>query len=162
MNDHPDALIVFSQICKFKEVDGIMKTYGVLPTEKDAAILNSTNKLQLLHLYSRNYLPIPSCFVRATIFEKYRYSENYMFEDWPFMIKILQNGIHLHFFERETVMYRLGNSQSYRETELVNIKFQIEKRKFFYNEICRDLYNNYPKIFRQRMILFFIEVSSKE
>ena len=27
MNDHPDALIVFSQICKFKEVDGIMKTY---------------------------------------------------------------------------------------------------------------------------------------
>ena len=80
-----------------------------------------------------------------------------MFEDWPFMIKILQNGIHLHFFERETVMYRLGNSQSYRETELVNIKFQIEKRKFFYNEICRDLYNNYPKIFKQRMILFFIE-----
>lgn len=98
---------------------------------------------QLKKLLVGNILLSSTAFISSDVLKRFRYDEQYFtLEDYPMWLKISYNGIKIHYFDKSTAVYRIGDSVSSNSQSLFPQKYLEICRRFFYNEqlpIIREL-----------------------
>ena len=86
--------------------------------------------------------PSATMFIKKSLIEKSGYFDpRYPFmEDYPFLIKLVQNGIRLHFFDKPTALYRTDSGVCSNTVQTVSLRYYQSKRKYFFDY----LRNQYP------------------
>lgn len=128
VNANPEAVIVFSNMIHFtKEYteNNYLTISDSLRKKLDKFFSLSTEK-QLHIIINCNYLPAPTVFQKRCIIESVGYyDEKYGYEDWPMWIILLEKGIPLSYFDKNTIAYRHHvDGLSTHEGVLFNIKHQ--------------------------------------
>lgn len=105
---HSDAQIVFSRMIHFNDV---YKKENLLDYSKQDAVMKAFFQLnmerQLYALAEKCYPAAPTAFYKPeAILSLGGYSGLYYFEDWSMWLTMLEHGIHLNFFDKETIAYR--------------------------------------------------------
>lgn len=152
------AQIVFSKCQDFTEnAKGI--TYGrIRPDDKVKAFFGKSLEEQLKELLFVNYIPAPSNIIkRELIINKYPREEKYRyFEDYPYWVKLLRNGIKFYFMDSVTVLYRQNESASHSKKRYVNERLFLENERFFFEEIYPQNRENVSLV-RYKRAIFFIQ-----
>lgn len=108
MEEHPDAVVVFSKAKTFSVFYGIKCERGY---KHDYDFFCKTRELQYKSLIEfGNTLPASSTFWDVEILreKKIRYDERIpLLEDYPMWIQLLKKGVYFHFLNKDTVLYRL-------------------------------------------------------
>lgn len=77
----------------------------------------------------------PTSFIKSEIFKEYQFNESYPFvEDAPMWIRLTRDGIKLHFLNKTTVIYRMGDSLANNNSGFFSQKFAESANLFFWNE----------------------------
>lgn len=132
MEEHPDAVFVFSKI---KVFGNNSKQIEKIETLFDYSCFNLPPEQQLdMFLRCRNFVPASTCF--ANIFKirehNIRNDERIpLLEDLPTWINVLRNGLILHFNNIHTVEYRIHNT-SLSTRKSPNHRYQRSLEMFFF------------------------------
>ena len=107
----PDTVAVITSVAKrFHQVDSIPSLEMQLQSSESK---NSTLEIvrspeMLERLKSKNSISAITTCIRASVIKELRYSEGYIFEDYPTWIRIAQNGHEFAFSSALTTLYRRG------------------------------------------------------
>lgn len=85
---------------------------------------------QLKKMAIWNRISSPTLFVKTDIKRALGYDKQFSFEDYPFMLAMLESGYRCFFLEKETICYRIHQSISHSEGQLFNYAFMQESRRF--------------------------------
>lgn len=130
VNLNKDVDIVYSLFHSFHTENGLIIKDEILPLNKfNKVFSHSSNQLKTYLDYARNITP--SLFYKKELIVKMGYyNEAYkLFEDTPMISKILSQGIHIYFLDKETVLYR-------KDTESIT-RFS-DNQKYFYKRTFVD------------------------
>lgn len=150
-----NACAVFSEIAWFKlNSSGLNETVTKTPSEVNKAFFKLPAPEQFKKLCIENFVPAPSSFLKLEILEKMGFADERfkLIEDYPLWLKLTDNGIKLHFLDKNTVYYRLSDSLSSNITRLINFKFFNELNLVF--ERCV-----YPKLKGDKLLLLRIKMA---
>ena len=88
------------------------------------------------------------------------YDDSYGYEDYPFYLKALENGYKCYFLDKETVGYRVHQSQYHSSGKLFNYSF-LRKERLFIKERCFAYLTIRKRFLRRSLWLFqdLIEVT---
>lgn len=155
MNQHPEALIVFSRCQRFTVENGKKREGKIYPLAADEKIMQSSIKHVLLRMYCGPFIPACTLFARTKLFDQFQFLEEYRaFEDTPFYITLLRNGIKLHYFEKVTVLYRIAESTCHSTTKFRSAAVLEANRMFLYRELYEELTTKYPDIYKYKLATF--------
>ena len=70
-------------------------------------------------------------------------------------VTLLRNDVDFHYFNTDTVYYRTNESISHSNESFFNEKLDFYNRLYFYDELCIELYQNHPHIYKKRKRFFF-------
>lgn len=148
---HPNFEIVFSKCYLFNSKNGEHNIFSSLPSKEGVEMLDLTTPQQLIVLYYGLFIPTPTAFMKMSVFDSIRYDERYKaFEDTPFFIKAVENGIHIDFMDEYTVKYRFADSSSHPSTRLENERLWNTYNKYFYENTMEKIVDKYPQIYRYK------------
>ena len=105
------------------------------PTEKNADFIKTASPSELLEKMAAYNLIFGCCTAfTAECLQKYGpYNEKYPFiDDYPFLLKLLRNGVKIDFFDRVVVKYRRGGISAFENVKKRYIK---ESDLIFKNEV---------------------------
>ena len=154
--DNPKAQVIFSNLRRFTVNNGIMEFVQVETHKCMVDFFKSSIDDKLRILYSGNILPAPAKIIKRELLLKYPYNEKYkLFEDYPMWINLLRNKIDFYYLDDDTVYYRIGETLSNSKQYYFNERVDYYMRLHFYDELCEELYCNYPDIYMKRLLLFF-------
>ena len=142
---HPDATFVFSYMKvyndEFKEENCIYPKKG----PKDQSIFEKPIDVQLKTMAYYAYVYLTSMFVRTSAFKDVNgFSNRYAYEDWPFLIDILEKGYKIDLLDKVTYGYRVHESQSHTKGKLFNYSL-TQKTIPFIMERCFKYYSKRKK-----------------
>lgn len=110
VNNHRDCQIVISKLMYLGDERNISIVkdnfkYDYFLLDKNAFCLK---------LLQNNFIPAPTAFVKTALYKEIGlYDETIpLMEDWPFWMKACKNGCHFSFMDKETAVYRVGDSIS--------------------------------------------------
>lgn len=134
VKNQKNAEIVFSNVQNFKIVNGEKINVGYYFTKEHISFFTLNSLEQLKMLLKNNILPSASCFLKASIFDKFHYDESYYcLEDAPMWYKLLQNEIRFYGFNEITAMYRIGESTMRGEGVYFKRPYFDSYIKYFWN-----------------------------
>lgn len=133
VTEHPDAVFVFSRA----------KTFGVSPDRCrsyeqvafDYTFFQMTPEQQYERIKYGSCLPTASVFCNIKIIKEMglRHDERIpLLEDRPKWITVIRKGIKFHFFDKETVLYRLHEKSLSHYSNLSPKFFESKRLTFFY------------------------------
>lgn len=126
---HGDVSVLFSTMQSFEVNDeGIKTNRSLMPSKDDSNIFSCSAREQYKYLQRRDIAGAPSAFINRAILNKIGFADERfrMIEDHPLWFKITSSGFKLHFMNKTTVCYRLGNSISRSKSVLINEAFVKE------------------------------------
>ncbi|BCS48552.1 glycosyl transferase family 2 [Aeromonas jandaei] len=121
-----NVAVLFSKIQSFKvKGDGSKENLNLLPTPKTQRFFNMSPLEQFEYLQRQEFSCTPSSFINRVKLESISFADERfsMIEDFPLWFKFTQSGFQLRFFDKVTVLYRVGNSISHSTSCLVNTRF---------------------------------------
>lgn len=147
--------IVTSKIKPFK-INALEKIYiendnNELDYIKKISKLDSN--MQYKKLLIRDILNSPTIFINREVFLKVGGCDERIrnIDDWPLKIKLTKFGYKIHFLDKETVMYRIGNSVSHTNLGLYNIN-HLKNVRNLKKIIC------YPEISKWNILYYYQEL----
>lgn len=157
MEAHEDCNLVFAKCKVFKKEGDKVSFLGSRPTVSDEKIFSESVENQLLSMYRKNFVPSPTGFYRASLFDTYQYDEQYpAFEDYPFLIKLLENGEKLTMIDEFTMLYRKGESLSCSSKTFGSDFLLHSKKKFYYNHMSEMLKKLDPELNEKKRADLFL------
>lgn len=137
VTSNPDVNVVFSMAQIIKTVDGkseLTGDYLLGNAPKQYCALSAEEQYKQLLYF--NYIPSVTMFLRRDFVMANPIPETYPYlEDWPYWLRITKKGIRLFFFEKDTVLYRVGYSPRHiHDKSFVYPKFFDSLKAFFYSE----------------------------
>lgn len=137
VSSHPDAIVVFSKARIFKTVDGrsvVTDEYLTDNVIKQYCTLSAEEQYKKLLYF--NFVPGVTFFINREFVQANPFPEVYPYlEDWPYWLRLTQKGVRLNYFEKDTVLYRVGNSlRSSDSRTFVYPRFFDSLKAFFYAE----------------------------
>lgn len=151
INEHPEALVVFSDMYLFKE-NNERKLIRNFFRDSSKSFFKKDSAGQSRWLIGDNILPSQTCFINSELLKKNPYDEKYrLLEDYPMWIKLSQNGVVFSYFDKCTALYRLTDSVSSNSNELFSSSYIVYSRQF-YNDVLKPLIikNNYSKVYDRK------------
>ena len=121
-----NVAVLFSKIQSFRVKENGSKEYlNLLPMLKTKCFFNLTPLEQFEYLQRQEFSCTPSSFINRVKLESIGFADERfsMIEDFPLWFKLTQSGFKLSFFDKVTVLYRVGNSISHSTSGLVNTRF---------------------------------------
>lgn len=86
---------------------------------------------QLWIMARRNLIYTPSILFNTNVKREVGgYDTTYRIEDYPLFMKLLERGYKCYFLDKETVGYRIHESQAHSDVRLFHYENQLEVRKF--------------------------------
>lgn len=87
-------------------------------------------------LLYNNFVPVVTAFLKRDFVLANPIPETYPYlEDWPYWLRLTKKGVRLYYFEKDTVLYRVGNSlRSSDSGSFVYPRFFDSIKAFFYAE----------------------------
>lgn len=166
VNKNPEVKILFSFIKCFSISNGRYIEKGLLPRECYLSSFNKSAKEQLIDLYIECFPPAPSFFIDCILAKENPYSDKYKnMEDYPQWIKLTQKGYKLHFMNKETVAYRIGESVSRAKKEQLYDIPHKETEYAFQDSIRAERLKYHPEIVRrqdfERKVFYFFTTHLK-
>ena len=144
INNNPEAKIISSFIRVYNDTFDESNCVG-RNVVNYRAFFDLSLEEQLKKMACWNRIAAPSIFVnREMKLSLGGYDSSYSFEDYPFFIKVLENGHRFYFMDRETVCYRIHQSISHSKGQLFNYAFMKESRRF-HKEKCYKYLNVWQK-----------------
>ena len=131
------ANVIFSKSRDFyTSGENRIVTDSILPGVGSMRYFQQTAKGQYTTLLTCNFVSAPTQFWRRSFAASNPYQEQYSFcEDWPQWLKLTSKGERLYFLDKETVLYRRGESlSSAKDSRFVNPGYFDSCRAFFFNE----------------------------
>lgn len=129
--------IVFSKILPFRTEGGanILVDYN-MPSRSAIPCYSLPAKEQYERILVRCFTPSNSAFFKKSLLEEFSFPEQYPFnEDDPLWLRMTKTGIQLCYFDKATVMYRLGDTLSHTgEKSFVNSRYHYSKMAYFYTD----------------------------
>jgi len=158
MTLHPEVKVTFSRCRPFKIVNGEKRFLQEIPsTDQKRYYTLSTDLQRICHYYWQLPFPGPVVFFKKDLFDTYSFNEKYDgLEDYPFYMQLLEDGIHIDFMDKVTVLWRRGESLSSSKKYMKNPRLQRSKDMYFLDHQYNYLKENYPEIFKYRMAQHFI------
>lgn len=135
---HDATDIVFSKMLYFEDNEGKRTITEYYKPERELLFffdLPAEQQYRKL-LYSCRYIPGVTAFYKREFAVQHPFPEEYSYcEDWPHWTHLTKSGIHLSYFDKETVLYRMNGSLSHAESSsFINDKFHSSMMAFFYSE----------------------------
>lgn len=145
VTQHPDAIFVFSRAKAF----GVSRERCDRHEKKvfDYSFFQMTPEQQYDRIKYGSCLPAASCFCNIKKIREIglRHDERIPFlEDRPKWISVIRKGIKFHFFDKETVLYRL-HEKSLSNTSVLAPKFYESTRLAFFYYVFQDMYTKDPE-----------------
>lgn len=145
VENHPDAIFVFSRA----------KTFGSTATHRkkhenkvfDYSFFYMTPEEQYERIKYGSCLPAATGFYNVKEIRKIgiRHDERIpLLEDRPMWINVIRKGIKFHFFDKDTVLYRLSN-KSLSTTSLLSPRFYESTRLAFFYYVFQEMYERDPE-----------------
>ena len=146
IENHPEASIVTSYMSVYNETFEEQNCIDHYRATYDMRVYKQPQEKQLIALAYYDFVQSPPCFYKKDLFESVGgYREQYVIEDWPFFLDILELGHSIFFMDKVTVGYRAHLSAS-REPErifkysfLVNIHQFVKERCFKYYSVRKKM-----------------------
>lgn len=140
VEEHSDAILVFSKVRCF----GVSKERCKRHEERifDYSFFNMSPDEQFERIKYASCLPTTSAFYNITKLRQYglRHDERIpLLEDRPKWLNAIRMGIKFHFFDKETVLYRL-HEESLSNTSILSPKFYESTRLAFFYYAFQKLY----------------------
>lgn len=112
INTLPNSVALFASVAELFHADGNEQTVygktGASNAQKEMHEIVSSQEM-LNRLKIRNSIPAITTCIRTSVLKEIKYSEDYIFEDYPTWIRIAQNGHDFAFSGTTTTRYRRGN-----------------------------------------------------
>lgn len=106
--------------------------------EKNISVFEKSASEQLKIMAYRIFVNAPTMFFKKSLFELVGgFDEQYVYEDHPFYINILEAGHKIYFMNKPTVCYRIHDSISNSNKKLFNYEFSHCSKKFRINRCCK-------------------------
>lgn len=145
-----NSKIVFSNMQYFSS-KGLLNSNSDELRKQLQKFSQKTIEQQKKQLIKENVLPAPSAFFSLDLYKKVGGfdQEIKMMEDWPFWIKISQNGIKIHYMNEFTVKYRVSETSVSHSHSFYQVQQQV-KRKYCYPNIPKYCvwYYYHEKVFQ--------------
>ncbi len=157
---NPEILISYSRYYGFESIAGQIRTYENILKSSFYNEFDTEPKKQLKIYIIRGYNIIPTLFVAKKIINKVGgFIEKYkLFEDTPFITKVLSYNVKIHHLPKYTVLYRINNdsiTKANTKTYFFNISF--ERTKFqFHKDMVYPLFHWYELSFWIKEISFIL------
>lgn len=137
VSSHPDVIVALSRARIFKTIDGrsvVTDEYMAGNVMKQYCTLSAEEQYKKL-LYS-NFVPGVTIFIKREFVQANPFPEVYPYlEDWPYWLRLTKKGVRPGYFEKDTVLYRVGNSlRSSDSGSFVCPRFFDSVKAFFYAE----------------------------
>lgn len=134
MNAHPEATVVFSKIREFStSATGEKKFAKNAIPQTVPKFFELSPREQHDELLSECCINAPSGFFRTDARKRSPYNPLYpAMEDWPKWLQLTGAGTKLFFTDKETVLYRVGDSVSAAATNTFYSTRFMDSRKLFY------------------------------
>lgn len=145
MNEHPEAIFVFSKIKVFGSNDNQNKRVEV---RFDYSKFYWSPEKQLdFFLRGKNFVTASTCFSNIVKIRELNIRNDErvpLLEDIPKWANAIRKGVNLNFFEKETVEYRVHNT-SLSTSKRPNYRIQISSEMFFFLYTYPYLYSIDPE-----------------
>ena len=136
---HPDAKIIYSKYYEFESINEPFKDSHI-PASFHKEFDTEASRQLKTYLF-KGYNITPSLIIKKNVFEKVGgFIEKYkLFEDSPFLTKVLKSGTKIYFLPEYTVLYRVNNTsitkdcnsnKFYKET-FMNIFFSFREEMVY-------------------------------
>ena len=140
VTEHPEAIFVFSRVKPF----GVSRERCERHENKvfDYTFFQMTPEQQYERIKYGSCLPTASCFCNINKIREIglRHDERIpLLEDRPKWITVIRKGIKFHFFDKETVLYRL-HERSLSNTSVLAPKFYESTRLAFFYYVFQNMY----------------------
>lgn len=157
MEEHDECNLVFARCKLFRKEEGKIILLGSQPSVSDEIIFSESVEKQLLSMYRKNFVPSPTGFYRASLFDTFQYDEQYpAFEDYPLFITLLENGVRLTMIDDFTMLYRRGESLSCSSKTFGSEFFHHSYKKFYYNHMSDMLMKIDPVLLEKKRAELFL------
>lgn len=94
-------------------------------------IFEASTDVQLKEMAYKIFVMAPTMFFSRSVFEEVGgFDENYIYEDHPFYVNLLEHGHKLYFADCTTVGYRIHDSTVNSNIKLFNYRFSQNSKKF--------------------------------
>lgn len=147
-----NAQIVFSNMQYFSN-RGLLNSNSDELRKQLQKFCQKTIEQQKGQLIKENVLPAPSAFFSIDLYNKVEGfdQEIKMMEDWPFWIRISQNGIKIYYMDKFTVKYRVSETSVSHSHSFYQVQQQV-KRKYCYPNIPKYCvwYYYHEKVFKMK------------
>lgn len=121
------------------------------------SIFDQSAEVQLREMAYKIFVMAPTMFFSRFVFDAVGgFNEEYMYEDHPFYINLLENGFKLYFVDATTVGYRIHNSTCNSNLKLFNYKF-VQESKRFRTARCFKYYS-WSQRLATKMYYFIVDV----
>jgi len=142
---HPEARFITSFMSVYNEtfdegncIDHHRGTY-------DMTVYEQPQEKQLKAMAYYDYVQSPPCFYKNELFKAVGgYHEEYVFEDWPFFLDVLELGHRIFFMDKVTVGYRAHESASREPDKIFKYSFLISIHQFV-KDRCFKYYTSRKK-----------------
>jgi len=166
VKEKPNCKIVFSKVQRF---NNDCENIGIRPHKLDQIKFSLNTDEQLLQMLNFNFIPAPSSFINRIFILNTMGGFNSIYkliEDRPMWLKILSSGHKIHFLNKVTIKYRVGESISMSNESFYNVKFRLQQNVIYENEIYPRA-SNYHRLwlkydrYIENIILKIIQVTTK-
>ena len=138
---HPDASVVFSFMKVYQNEFKDDKCINEKKGPRDPSLFNEPQNVQLIFMAYSAYVYTTTMFIKSTVFmEIGGYSDRYAYEDWPFLIDVLEKGYKIDLLDEVTYGYRIHESLSHSDGKLFNYSL-TQKSIPFLIERCFPYYS---------------------
>lgn len=146
VTNHTDSHFVTSYLSQylntFEDKNCIRRQYAT----SDSSIFEKSPELQLREMAYKIFVMAPTMFFSRSLFDRVAgFDENFIYEDHPFYLKILEHNYKVCFMSSTTVGYRIHDSSFNSNKKLFNYLFSRESKRFRYLK-CWKYYNTRRKI----------------
>lgn len=120
-----DGRVYLSYIQTFHETNGVMTKGELLPPAFQVEILKGELEKQQNHLMNSSFSATPSLFIQKSLLEEISFldREFFLMEDYPLWFKITEYGVKIDFLDKVTVLYRVEESVSRSQKNIINLNF---------------------------------------
>lgn len=128
---HPEAQFMTSYVDYYRNTFEKGNCFRSKVAVKYLSIFQEPAEVQLSEMAYKIFVMAPTMFFSRFVFDKVGgFNEDYIYEDHPFYISLLENGFKLYFVDTTTVGYRVHDSTCNSNSKLFNYKFALDSQKF--------------------------------
>lgn len=133
--------VYFSLMQTFKIKNNEIVKMHIYPPRYQREVLKANYYIQKEFLKKSSFSAAPTSFIKMSLLKNIGFldTQYLLMEDYPLWIKIINYGVKFHFLENVTVLYRVGESVSRSQVNIINTKFLDDIIK--HEKVILNLYN---------------------